>query len=108
MWSHDVTLITETAHEVHISAGQEFSFSCDPPCKKKLQTLQGLLTHIIKKRFNACKAGKENNCPRCLKHVQGSIAQHLPFCCKREHQRLEREAFSVHTCIYFHLMVHSK
>ena len=75
--------------EVHVSSGQEFSFSCDPPCEKKFRTAQGLKAH--KKRLNACKAGKENNCPRCLKHVQGSISQHLRFCSKREHQRLERE-----------------
>ena len=80
-----------------------FSFSCDPPCKKKFQTLQGLLAH--KKRLNACKAGKENNCPE---HVQGSIAQHIQFCSKtktkRKHQRLERKSFEVRTCIYFRLM----
>ena len=61
MWPHDVTLVIETANEVHISAGQDFSFSCDPPCEKKFWISQGLLAH--KKRLNACKAGKENNCP---------------------------------------------
>ena len=46
---------------------------CEPPCVMKFKSSENLKAHKLR---DSCMAGKENLCPHCHQHIQGSIKEH--------------------------------